>query len=134
MNRRILVGVFGTAAYLVLALALVGCASVSEQSHAYLNSPRVAPTSPDRVALLTGEPTRPKDRLGEVRLTIEGEPSRDDIEAKLRGGAAKLGADAVFVVYDRIHVIPIVYAGWYGPVGVSEARRREIVGIAVKYR
>jgi len=72
--------------------------------------------------------------LGEVRLSIEGEPSRGEIEAKLKQGAARLGADAAVVVYDRVHVFPVVYAGWWGPTGVSEAMRREIVAIAVKYR
>jgi len=115
-------------------LLLAGCCSISEHEHAYLNSPRSAPRPSDKVAILVSEPTQPKDRLGEVRLSIEGEPSRDQIEQKLKDGAAKLGADAVFVVYDRVHVFPVVYAGWYGPAGVSEAMRREIVGIAVKYR
>jgi hypothetical protein len=122
------------AAGLLFALILTGCSSISEYSHAYLSAPRVAPNAPDKVLVLTSEPTQAKDRLGEVRLSIEGEPSRDDIEKRLKRGAARLGADAVFVVYDRLHVFPVVYAGWYGPVGVSEFTRREIVAIAIKYR
>jgi hypothetical protein len=131
-------GIFQTivpaAACVALAMVVSGCASISEDSHAYLGSPRLARTAPASVVILTNEPARPKDRLGEVRLSIEGEPSRDDIEAKLKDGGARLGADAVLVVYDRVHVYPVVYAGWYGPTGVWEAQKRQIVGVALRYR
>jgi hypothetical protein len=116
------------------ALGLLGCSSISEHSHAYLTAPHVSPTDPNKVAILPAEPVRAKDRLGEVRLSVMGEPARADIERRLREGAARLGADAVFLVYDRVHVFPVVYAGWYGPTGIVEDTRREIVGVAVKYR
>jgi hypothetical protein len=134
MNRRILDLALSAVACLVLVLALSGCSSISEYRRVYLGSPQVSPTDPAKVAILASEPTQPKDRLGEVRLTIDGEPSREEIDNRLKKGAAQLGADAVYVVYDRVHSFPMVYSGWYGPMGVSEVLRREIIGVAVKYK
>src|SRR5262249_38189141 len=119
---------------LLLAFVLMGCASISEHDHAYLGSPHFPATNPATVTILQSDPTRAKDRLGEVRLSSEGEPSPADIETKLREGAARLGADAIYVAYDGVHVFPVVYGGWYGPAGVSEYMRREVVGVAIKYK
>lgn len=113
---------------------LTGCASISERTHAYLGSPRLPPTDPARVRILPGEPPEPKDRLGQVMLSIAGNPSRETVEDKIRRGAARLGADAAFVTYDRMHVIPVVYAGRWGPVGMSEELRRALVAVAIKFK
>ena len=67
-------------------------------------------------------------------LSVDGSPSREKLEQKLKQAAAKFGADAVFVVYDKTHVFPVVYVGWWGgPYGVSEETRRDIVAVAIKY-
>ena len=115
-------------------LALCGCASISVSSKAYLGSPKYAPSDPAKVQILASEPKEPKDQLGEVRLSVAESPSREKLEEKLRQAAAKLGADAVFVVYDKTHVFPLVYVGWGGPGAVSEEARREIVAVAIKYK
>jgi hypothetical protein len=64
-------------AALAFILALTGCASISERTHAYLGSPKFPPTDPTRVKIVASEPSQPKDRLGEIMLHIEGNPSRE---------------------------------------------------------
>jgi hypothetical protein len=122
------------AVLLMLAWVLTGCTSISERSHAYLGSPRFPPTNPAQVKILAAEPSQPKDKLGEVMLSIDGNPSREAVEKKLQTGAARLGADAAYVVYDKMHIFPIVYADWWGPAGVSEAMRRGVVAVAIRYK
>lgn len=118
---------------LFVLLLAAGCASISTRTNAYLGSPKYAPSNPTSVDILQSEPKGPKERLGEIVLTVEGEPSRDDLERKLKEGAAKLGADAVFIVYDKMHIFPVVYGDWWwGPMGVSEDAHRKIVAVAVK--
>ncbi len=128
-------GVVGAALLLVGAALLSGCASISERTHAYLGVPEYPPTNPISIQVLTSEPNRPKERLGEILLDVEGNPSRADIERKLKTAAAKLGADAVCVVSDRTHIFPVVYGDWYwGPMGVTEDAHRNIVAVAIKYK
>ena len=122
------------AGLLAASLALCGCASISVNSKAYLGSPKYAASDPARVQILAAEPKQPNDRLVEVMLSVDGSPSRGKLEQKLKQAAAKFGADAVFVVYDKTHVFPVVYVGWRGgPYGVSEEMRRDIVAVAIKY-
>ena len=115
-------------------LVLCGCSSITVNTKAYLGSPKYPPSDPAKVAILAAEPKQAMERLGEVMLSVEGNPPREELEAKLKQQAAKLGADAVFVVYDRNHVFPIVYSGWWGPYGVYESVRRDIVAAAIKYK
>jgi hypothetical protein len=123
------------AGLLVVVLALCGCASIYVNTKAYLGSPRYAPTHSTRVQILAAEPRQPNERLGEVMLSVGGSPSKEKLEEKLKRAAARLGADAVYVVYDKTHVFPVVYVDWWGgPYGLSEEMRRDIVAVAVKYR
>lgn len=121
--------------WLVGLLLLVGCASITVNSRPYLGGPTYAPTTPASVQILKSEPTQPKVRLGEVMLSVSGQPSREDIERKLKEAAARLGANATFIVYDHSSVFPVVYPDWYwgGPTGVNEYVRRDIVAVAVRY-
>jgi hypothetical protein len=120
-------------ALVVLASALIftGCASISENTHAYLGSPQFAPTAPQTVQVLASEPKQPKQTLGEIILSVEGNPPRQKLEEKLRVAAARLGADGVFIVSDKTHVYPVVYWDCWGPVA-DEDWHRLIVGIAYK--
>ncbi len=116
-------------------MMLAGCASITERTHAYLGTPIYPPTSPATVQILSAQPQRPVERLGEVMLSVSGKPRREKLEGKLKAAAAGLGADAAVVVSDRTHIFPIVYYGdWWGPAGVMEDMRRDIVAIAIKYR
>ena len=114
-------------------LTLAGCATISENTHAYLGSPQFPPTKPEAVQVLGAEPKQPKDRLGEIILSIEGNPSRQKLEDTLRVAAARLGADGVFIVSDRTHIYPEVYWDYWGPVS-SEDWHRVVVGVAFKYK
>ena len=117
------------------SLVLCGCSSITVNSKAYLGSPKYAPTDPAKVVILGAEPKQAAERLGEVMLSVGGNPPREKLEEKLKQAAAKLGADAVFVVYDKNHVFPVVYSGWWGgPYGVYESVSRDIVAAAIKYK
>src|SRR5579863_2984365 len=97
------------------ALLFAGCASISENTHAYIGMPELAPTAPESVQVYATEPKQPKDRLGEIILSIDGNPARQKIEQRLKIAAAKLGANGVFVVSDKTHIYPMVYWDYWGP-------------------
>ncbi len=123
------------AGLLAVSLTLCGCASIGVNTKEYLTSPRYAPTDLARVGILSTEPKQPHETLGEIMLTIQGNPSREKVEQKLKAAAAKLGADAVFVRYDTTHVIPVLYYDWWGgPYATSQAVYRSIVAVAIKYK
>ena len=62
-------------------------------------------------------------------------PATGKAGEKLKRAAAKLGADAVFVLYDKTHVFPVAYADWWGgPYGVYGRYTRDIVAVAIKYK
>lgn len=116
-------------------LTLCGCSSIDVNSKVYLGLPKYAPADPTKVAILAAEPKQANERVGEIMLSVQGNPSREKLEDKLKHAAARLGADAVFVLQDKTHVFPVVYAGWWsGPYGVSETFSRDIVGAAIKYK
>lgn len=120
---------------LALLVLVAGCASISQRTNAYLGTPHYPPTEPGSIKILASEPTEQKERLGEIILTVEGEPKRENIERRLREGAAKLGADAVFIIHDKMHIFPVVYGDWWwGPMGVTEDAHRKVVGVAIKYK
>jgi hypothetical protein len=121
------------AALALASLLLVGCSSVSVRTQPYLGVQPYPASDPARVEILGKEPERAKDRLGEIFLDIEGSPSRETIEAKLRDAVAELGGDAAFIVFDQTRLFPVVYADYYGTT-VTEAARRGIVAVAIKYR
>ncbi len=110
-----------------------GCATVNVRTHPYLGGPTFAPSDPARVQILTAEPNRPKDRLGEIVLSIQGNPSRETLEKKLRKAGAEMGADAVIITQDQTHLYPVFYGGWWGG-GVSQEAERGIVAVAVKFK
>lgn len=123
----------GVVVALVVTSFLTGCSGVSVRTQPYLGVERYPPSDPARVEILGKEPERTKDRLGEIILDIEGSPSRDTIEAKLRTAVAELGGDAAFIVFDQTRLFPVVTVDYYGTT-VSESVRRGIVAVAIKYR
>jgi hypothetical protein len=112
-------------------LIFAGCASIAETTHAYIGLPELAPTAPEVVQVYAAEPKQPKERLGEVILSIDGNPPRPKIEQTLKVAGAKLGADGVFVVSDKTHIYPLVYWDYWGPES-SEDWHRLIVAVAFK--
>jgi hypothetical protein len=116
---------------LAATVMLCGCATIYENSHAYLGSPQLAPTTPDQVKIYPAEPKQPKVTLGEIILSIEGNPPRQKVEEKLKKAAAKLGADGVFIASDKTHIYPVVYWDYYGATS-AEDWHRMVVGVAFK--
>jgi hypothetical protein len=72
--------------------------------------------------------------LGEVRA----KPSKDDnaaeIEAAIRQEAAKLGADAAFVVEDKMQVTGGEISGPPSSQSIDYLERRVVVAAAIKYQ
>jgi hypothetical protein len=118
---------------LLLTLALAGCSFVSTRLQPHVGVPASPPTDPARVEILRSEPTRPLHRLGEIFLEPSGQPTVAQYEAALREGAAKMGADAVVVVYDRMQVVGTMVSGpWWAPAA-SPIVGRVVVGLAIRY-
>ena len=119
---------------LFMLLVLTGCNTVSTSTKQYLGGPIYAPSDPATIQILREQPTRPHVRLGEV----QAQPSSDsvgamEIEAAIRKAAAKLGADAVVIVYDRTQVTGAYVTGpWWGR-SVNTVTGRVIIGVAIKY-
>jgi hypothetical protein len=88
------------------------------------------------VEILRTQPTRPHDRLGEIMIDASTDPAPPiaKVEEKLRKEAAKLGADAAVVVYDRVQPVGVIVSGGYWYRSASTISGRKLVGIAIKYK
>ena len=123
---------FAAAAVLFTA---TGCSTVATTRTQAVGGPKFPPSDPAQVQILHAEPTRPHVRLGEIRA----EPSSVNvdvakIEAALRKEAAKLGADALVLVYDKTQTVGSVVSGpWFGRT-VSPIEGRVVLAVAIKYQ
>ena len=118
---------------LALALLLAGCSFVSTRMQPYVGVPTFPPTDPARVEVLRSEPVRPLTRLGEVFVEPSGNPTVAQYEQALREAGAKMGADAVVVVFDRMQVLGTTVSGpWWAPTA-SPIVGRVVVGLAIRY-
>jgi len=112
-----------------------GCNTVSISSRQDIGGPTYPPSDPAQVQILRAVPTRAHVRLGEV----QAQPSSDsvpvtEIEAALRKAAAKMGADAAVVVYDRTQTTGAYVMGpWWGR-SVQTVQGRVIIAVAIKYK
>jgi uncharacterized lipoprotein YajG len=117
-----------------LTLLTAGCNTVSTSTTQSLAAPSYPPTDPASVEILTTPPTRQHVRLGEVRA----EPASTstpaaDIRAALQKAAAKLGANAVVIVYDQTQTVAAVVTGpWWGR-SVEGIQGRVVIGVAIRY-
>ena len=121
-----------TAAALVL---VTGCQTVSTSHTQEIGAPRFAPSDPAQVQILRTEPTRPHVRLGEVRA----EPSDESVDASkiedaIRKEAAKIGADAAVVVYDKTQVVGAQVVGGWLNRSIDPIEGRIIIAVAIKYQ
>src|SRR5688500_4025109 len=94
---------------------LAACASLHATTTPYTDASHYPPVNPASVHIVRTQPTQLHDRLGEIVVdapTHSVTPSHD-IEQKLRQEAAKLGADAVVVVYDRLQPMGTYAMGGY---------------------
>jgi hypothetical protein len=119
----------------VALVALTGCNTVSTSIRQDIGGPTYPPSDPAQVQILRTVPTRPHVRLGEVTA----QPSSDsvpvtEIEAALRKAAAKMGADAAVVVYDKNQTTGAYVTGpWWGRQ-VQTIQGRVIIAVAIKYQ
>ncbi len=123
-----------------LALAslawLTACASIDATTTEYVGVPHFPPGDPKVVQILRAEPAQPLDRLGEIMIdaSVDPAPPIEDVEQRLREEAAKLGASAVVIVFDRVQPVGVVVSGPYWAPAASPVTGRRLVGIAVRYR
>ena len=119
----------------IALVVLTGCNTVSTSVRQDIGGPTYAPSDPAQVQILRAPPTRPHVRLGEVTA----QPSSDsvsavEIEATLRKAAAKMGADAAVVVYDKTQTTGAYVTGpWWGRQ-VQTIPGRVIIAVAIKYQ
>lgn len=119
-----------------LAVLLAACATADVSTTQYVGAPRFQPTQPNAVQILRREPTVPHDRLGEIVVdaSVEPAPPITEIEQKLCAAGAKLGADAVVVVYDRVQPTAACVTGpWWGR-SIETISGRKVVAVAIRYK
>ena len=127
-------GILNLFAAAAMLFAFAGCNTVSTSNMQYLGVTRYPPSDPAAIQILHGEPTRPHVRLGEVRA----EPSSTSvdvakIETAVRASAAKLGADAIVIVYDQTQITGTMVTGpWWGR-SLNTISGRVIIGVAIKF-
>lgn len=117
-------------------MMVAACATTDVTTTEYVGVPRYQPTEPRAVQILRVEPTAPHDRLGEIMVdaSVDPAPSIVEVEQKLCGAAAKLGADAVVVVYDRVQPVAAFVSGpWWGR-SIESVSGRKLVAVAIRYR
>jgi hypothetical protein len=120
------------AAILLAALAN-GCNTVYVSSKQYLGVPNYTPTDPASIQVMQTQPTAPHARLGEITLQPQGNPTKVDMEQKLKLAASKMGANAVVIVADQTMVFGATVMGpWWGRT-LSPDVGRVIVGVAIRY-
>ena len=102
------------------ACALTACAFVDATTTQYVGVPRFPAGDASKVEVLSSEPMRTHDRLGEILLDISVDPPAAiaDIEQRLREETAKMGGNAVFVVRDM----------------VNPNAGRKLIAVAIRYR
>jgi hypothetical protein len=132
MNRCMLMA-FMLAAFCAI-LFLFGCSYVSVQSHQYLGMPEFPATDPSSIEILHAPPARPHDRIGEITLFPEGNPSKKEIENKLRTTAAQMGANAVVIVSDSTKEVGEYMSGPWWDRQINTEWGRVIVAVPIRYR
>ena len=120
----------------VAALAIAACATIDATSTPYVGAPHPPPTDATTVQILRAEPTKPHDKLGQVVVdaSVDPPPPIADVEAKLRAEAAKMGADAIVVVLDRVQPVGAYVTGPYWGRSLETISGRKLVGVAIKYK
>ncbi|WP_339547608.1 hypothetical protein [Pseudomonas sp. RA_35y_Pfl2_P32] len=120
----------------LVSLLLSACASIDAQTTAYVGGPHPGPTLASNVQVLRVEPMRPPVRLGEILVdaSVDPAPPIADVELKLKDEAAKIGGDAVVVVYDRIQPVAAYVSGPLWSRDIETIQGRKLKGIVIRYQ
>ncbi len=123
---------FGLA--VVATLVVTGCQSVPTSTTQDIGTPTYSPSNPAQVQILRTEPTRAHVRLGKVQAG-PADPSVPvaQFEEALRKAGAKIGADAVVVIYDQTQVTGAQVVGGWMDRSIQRVEGRVVIGIAIKY-
>ena len=119
------------------SLALASCATTLESTTTpYVSGPQLAPSDPTAVKIIRTEPLEPHERLGEVMIdmSITVPPPIEQVEAKLAEESAKLGANGVVVVVDRVQPSEGYVTGTYWGRPMDSVTGRKTIGVAIKYK
>ena len=130
------------ASLVLCTFALASCASIDSfkdpeaTSTPYVTAPQLAAGDPAAVKVVRTEPLEPHERLGEVvvDMSITMPPTIEEVEALLVQESAKLGANAVVVVVDRVQPSLGYVTGTYWGRPMEVVTGRKAVGVAIKYK
>jgi hypothetical protein len=114
-KQAVLFHMIGALAVLMFA---AGCSSIEVATTPAIGAPTLPPTDPASVQVLQGPPSQQFTELGQVTLEADTDTANAQIEAKLQQGAAKLGANAVFITEDRTQAVGADVLG--GPLAGGE--------------
>jgi hypothetical protein len=130
MRKQIPLSLLGA---LLLAGLTSGCNTVYVTPKEYLGVPNYPPTDPRSVEVLHVKPTAAHVRLGEVMLQPQGNPTKAQMEEKLRLAASSMGANALVIVADRTMIFGATdTAAWWGRA-IPPDVGRVIVAVAIRY-
>ena len=126
-----------TAVSSLLATALLSscaCGGVTASTRMYPGAPTFAPTDPAMVEVLRTEPAVPYVRLGEVTLSLQGNPSQQALSQALQKQAAQMGATAVVLVFDGSQSYGVMYSGpLWSPADPSSYGSQVLIAVAIRY-
>ncbi|WP_449433038.1 hypothetical protein [Pseudomonas putida] len=126
---------FAKALLCAMVLSLSVCSNIDLQTTEYVGVAHAAPTLQANVEILRSEPLRPHTRIGEIVVSASTEPApaASEIEQKLRAEAAKIGGDAVVVVYDHIQPVAAYARGPLWSRDIETIEGRKLKGIVIRY-
>jgi hypothetical protein len=115
-------------------LAVSACGGVTASTRMYPGAPSFAPTDASLVEVLRSEPAVPYVRLGEVTLSLQGNPSQPELTKALQKQAAQMGATAVVLVFDGSQTYGVVYSGpLWSPADPSSYGSQVLIAVAIRY-
>ena len=115
-----------------ILIVAVGCNTISVETKQNIAAPNFPPTDPATVQVLDARPPGGWVFLGDINMTVEGKPTKAAIQTKFRTAAAKMGANAVVVVSDRIVVLSTYISGPAWGQEASPITGRQIIVEAIR--
>jgi hypothetical protein len=109
---------------------------VEARSIRFVGEPTFPATDPSTVQILHRPPEQAHWVLGQVTVEPQGDPSQDQIEAKIREETANLGGNAAVIVADRLQRVGAVWTGgpWWGGGNIQPVMGQVISAIVVRYK